>query len=71
MTWATRNAGAGRVGIAILVMFLYGMSLAALAWIAIPAGNSDAFSLMLGGLSNALGVVVGYFFNVPRGRPQG
>jgi len=70
MTWAARNAGAGRLGVAIMVLFLYGMSLAALAGLAIPEGNRDAFSLLLGGLSNALGVVVGYFFNVSRGRPQ-
>ena len=70
MTWATRNAGVSRAGVAILVLFMYGMSMAALAGLSIPDGNRDSFALLLGGLNNALGVVVGYFFNVSRARPQ-
>lgn len=64
MTWATRNVGAGRIGIAILILFLYGMAMAALVVSAIPEGNRDAFALLLGGLNTALGGVVGFFFNV-------
>ncbi len=68
MSWASRNIGAARVGIAVMVLFLYGMAMAALATTLIPDGNRDAFSLLLGGLNNALGVVVGYWFNVSRSR---
>lgn len=70
MTFATRNVGAARVGIAVMVLFLYGMAMAALAVIVLPDGNRDAFALLLGGLNNALGVVVGYWFNVSRSRAQ-
>ncbi|TMN18461.1 hypothetical protein [Pseudoxanthomonas sp. X-1] len=64
MSWAGRNAGAGRIGIAVLILFLYGMAMAALTGVTIPENNRDAFSLLLGGLNTALGGVVGYFFNI-------
>jgi len=70
MSWARRNMGAGRIGIAILIMFLYGMAMAALVITQLPEGNRDAFALLLGGLNTALGGVVGYFFNIGS-RPSG
>ncbi|OOW67106.1 hypothetical protein Xmar_07815 [Xanthomonas axonopodis pv. martyniicola] len=70
MTFATRNAGAGRIGIAILILFLYGMAMAALVGVSIPQSNRDAFALLLGGLNTALGGVVGYFFNISSRRPS-
>ena len=39
MTFATRNVGAARVGIAVLVLFLVGMAMAALIAVAIPPGE--------------------------------
>ncbi|KRG47358.1 hypothetical protein P6166_04585 [Stenotrophomonas sp. HITSZ_GD] len=71
MSWATRNAGAGRIGIAVLILFMYGMAMAALITVAIPDSNRDAFSLLLGGLNTALGGVVGYFFNITSRRQAG
>lgn len=70
MSWGTRNVGAARTGIAVLVLTMYGLSMASLAALAIPEGNRDSFALLLGGLNNALGVVVGYWFNHGRTRPQ-
>lgn len=66
MTFASRNVGAARVGIATLILFMYGMAMAALIAAVIPAENRDAFALLLGGLNTALGGVVGYFFNIGR-----
>ena len=71
VTFATRNAGAGRIGIAILILFLYGMAMAALVGVSIPQSNRDAFALLLGGLNTALGGVVGYFFNISRRQAGG
>jgi hypothetical protein len=68
MTWATRNQGAARVGIATLVLFLYGMSLATLAVYDIPTGNRDSFAMLIGGLNNAVGMVIGYWFNIAQQR---
>ncbi|MBB5885454.1 MULTISPECIES: hypothetical protein [unclassified Xanthomonas] len=47
-----------------MILFLYGMAMAALVAVGIPENNRDAFSLLLGGLNTALGGVVGYFFNI-------
>lgn len=69
MTWATRNAGSARIGIAILVLFLYGMAMAVLAAVAIPDQNRDAFGMLAGGLNTAVGGVVGYFFTTARRGP--
>lgn len=69
MTWATRNAGAARAGIAILVLFLYGTTMAMLAYSPLPEANKEVFVVLVGGLSTALGTVVGYFFSVQR-RPD-
>lgn len=68
MTWATRNVGAARVGIAVMVLFLYGMSLVALAMIPIPVENKEAFAVGFGGLNAALGMVAQHYFGA-RSRP--
>lgn len=69
MTFATRNVGAARVGIAVLVLFLVGMAMAALVSISIPEANKDSFGMLIGGLNNATGMVIGYFFGMTRKGP--
>lgn len=69
MTFATRNIGAARVGIAVLVLFLVGMAMAALVSISIPEANKDSFGMLIGGLNNATGMVIGYFFGMTRKGP--
>lgn len=64
MTWAARNAGVARVGVAVIILFLYGMAMATMAFTAIPVENKDVFIVLVGGLNTALGGVVGYFFNI-------
>ena len=71
MTWATRNLGAGRVGIAVIILVMYGVAMTSLALNQIPEGNRDAFALLLGGLNTALGGVVGFFFNISTRHPGG
>lgn len=71
MSFATRNAGTSRTGIAIIVLVMYGTAIAIQAYVAIPAGNESGLNQLLGGLNNALGVVVGYFFNVQRRQDVG
>jgi hypothetical protein len=66
MIFATRNVGAARVGIAVLVLFLVGMAMAALVSIAILPENKDSFGVLIGGLNNATGMVIGYFFDMTR-----
>lgn len=69
MTFATRNVGAARVGIAVLVLFLVGMAMAALIAVEIPSANKDSFGMLIGGLNNATGMVIGYFFGLTRRSP--
>lgn len=64
MTFATRNVGAARVGIAIFVLFLQGMSLAALFAITIPPENKDIILLVIGGQSTLTGAIGGFYFGV-------
>lgn len=66
MTFATRNIGAARVGIAVLVLTMLGLAMAALVAVAIPAENKDSFGMLVGGLNNATGMVIGYFFGMTR-----
>lgn len=40
MTLAARNVGAARVGIAVMILFLYGMAMATMGFIAVPAEES-------------------------------
>ncbi len=69
MTWATRNIGAARAGIAIFVLFLLGLTLASLFMFTIPPANKDIVLLVVGGLVNLSGIVGGFYFGVnSRGR---
>jgi len=68
MTFATRNIGAARAGLAILIVFTNGVTLAAMLAVDIPEGNKDIVLLLVGGLVNLTGIVGGYYFgsNSPR-----
>lgn len=61
----TRNVGAARMGIALIVLMLYGLTIAILANVPIPAENKDAFMLLVGTLGPMMGGVVQYYFNIP------
>ncbi len=71
MTFATRNVGAARAGIAILILFLVGMAMAAMFFSGLPEGNKDPVLMLIGGLNTALGMVCGYYFNVGGRRSPG
>lgn len=64
MTFATRNIGAARVGIALIVLVLYGVAVAVLVNVEIPQANKDVLMLLLGNLGPLLGAIGGYYFNV-------
>ncbi len=64
MTWATRNIGAARVGIAIFVLFLQGIAMAALFVVEVPASNKDMILMVIAGLSTLTGAIGGYYFGV-------
>jgi ABC-type multidrug transport system permease subunit len=64
MTTATRNVGAARVGIALIVLVLYGVAVAVLVNVQIPAANKDVLMLLLGNLGPLLGAIGGYYFNI-------
>lgn len=71
MTWATRNIGAARAGIAIFVLFLQGVTLAALFAISIPAENKDLILVVITGLCTLSGTIGGYYFGVSTRRGSG
>lgn len=71
MSFATRNIGAARAGIAILIIFLVGTAMAVLAAVPLPEQNKDVFIGLVGGLTTALGMVCGYYFNVGGRRSPG
>ncbi len=62
MTWARRNIGAARVGIALIVLTLYGVAVAVLVNVEIPASNKDVLMLLLGNLGPLLGAIGGHYF---------
>lgn len=64
MTFATRNIGAARVGIALIVLVLYGVAVAVLVNVEIPQANKDVLMLLLGNLGPLLGAIGGYYFNI-------
>lgn len=68
MTFASRNVGAARAGIAITILFLIGMGMAAMLAVTIPESNKDAFLMLIGGLNTAMGGVIQYYFNIGRAR---
>lgn len=68
MTFATRNIGAARVGIALIVLVLYGVAVAVLVNVEIPQANKDVLMLLLGNLGPLLGAIGGYYFNISNRR---
>lgn len=62
MTFATRNIGAARIGLAILHVFLIGMAMAALLYVNVPEGNKEALMLLIGALVGSNGGIVSYYF---------
>lgn len=62
MTTEPRNIGVARFGIAILVMILYGLSLAVLMQAEMPATNKDVLMLLLGNLGPLLGSIGSHYF---------
>ena len=64
MTWATRNVGAARAGIAIFVLFLQGATLAALFAVQIPKENKDLILVVITGLCTLSGTIGGFYFGV-------
>ncbi|WP_426805372.1 hypothetical protein [Stenotrophomonas sp. SrG] len=67
MTFATRNIGAARIGIALIVMVLYGVAVAVLVNVEIPQANKDVLMLLLGNLGPLMGAIgQHYFTSTPR-----
>lgn len=62
MTFASRNIGAARMGIALIVLVLYGVAVAVLVNVEIPASNKDVLMLLLGNLGPLLGGISGHYF---------
>lgn len=62
MTFSTRNIGKTRAGLAILIVFLNGVIMASMLAIEVPPANKDVLLLLVGGLTNATGVVCAYYF---------
>lgn len=62
MTFATRNIGAARLGIALIVFVLYGVAVAVLVNAQIPDGNKEVLMLLLGNLGPLLGAIGGHYF---------
>ncbi len=71
MTFATRNVGAARAGIATLILFLIGMGMAAMLAVTIPEQNKDAFLMLIGGLNTAMGGIIQFYFNIGSRRAAG
>lgn len=67
MTFATRNIGAARLGIALIVFVLYAVAVAVLVNAQIPEGNKEVLMLLLGNLGPLLGAIGGHYF-MPSGR---
>jgi len=68
MTFATRNIGAARIGIALIVLVLYGVAVAIMVNIEIPQANKDVLMLLLGNLGPLLGNIGSHYFNSPNKR---
>lgn len=68
MTFASRNVGAARAGLAILIVFMSGVMMAAMLAVEIPPANKDVLLLLVGGLVNLTGIVGGYYFGANQRR---
>lgn len=62
MTFASRNIGAARMGIALIVLVLYGVAVAVLVNVEIPQANQNVLMLLLGNLGPLLGAIGGHYF---------
>ncbi|MCI2243800.1 hypothetical protein L3067_04155 [Xanthomonas sp. PPL568] len=71
MTTARRSVGVARMGIALIVLVLYGSAVAVLVNAAIPQENKDPLMLLLGNLGPAIGAVMAHYFNDNRRPPGG
>jgi hypothetical protein len=71
VTTARRSVGVARLGIALIVLMLYGVSVAVLVNAPIPQENKDALMLLLGNLGPAIGAVMAHYFNDSRRPPAG
>jgi hypothetical protein len=71
VTTARRSVGVARMGIALIVLVLYGISVAVLVNAAIPEANKDPLMLLLGNLGPAIGAVMAHYFNDSRRPPGG
>lgn len=66
MTFATRNIGAARAGLAILIVFINGAIMAAMLAVQVPEANKDILLLLVGSFANATGIVCGHYFTAAR-----
>lgn len=71
MTFSSRNIGAARIGVALIVLILYGLAIAVLVQVQIPESNRDVLMLLLGNLGPLLGAIGGYYFNTQTKRNNG
>lgn len=68
MTFATRNIGAARMGIALIVLVLYAVAVAVLVNAEIPKANKDVLMLLLGNLGPLLGAIGQHYFTTSNRR---
>lgn len=61
MTFASRNIGAARFGLSLLILMLYGACLFVSIYVPVPTENREVFAGLVGGLNMALGGVVGFY----------
>lgn len=62
MTFATRNIGTARIGLAVLHVFLIGITMAAMLTVTVPDGNKDILLLLVGALVGNTGGIISYYF---------
>lgn len=66
MTFATRNIGAARFGIAMIILALYGAALFVSIYTPVPPENREIFAGLVGGLNLALGGVISFYLTGAR-----
>lgn len=66
MTFASRNIGAARFGIALVILALYGAALFVALYTPVPPENREIFAGLVGGLNMALGGVVAHYLTNSR-----
>lgn len=68
MTFSSRNVGAARFGIAIIILLLYGAALFVAIYTPVPPENREIFAGLVGGLNLALGGVISHYLTGPARR---